>query len=433
MPRAWRNWSGNVSCTPAEIVRPRSEDELAQTIHDAAAAGRTVRAAGSGHSYSPIVSTDGTLVSLERMRGIKEVDAESSDVTIWAGTHLREIGDPLWKQGFAMQNLGDTDAQALAGAVSTATHGSGITLGSLSSQVVGLTLVTAAGDVVDCSERVQPELFRAARVGLGSLGVISRLRLRVEPRYRLLMTTRREDLETVLGEIDARLEHRHFEFWYWPDTASVLSRTSDITDAPITENALERFFKRIVVENAGLWVMSSIAKLVPAWADDVSKLQARLGADEARVDRAYRLLATPRFVKLVETEYSVPAEAGPSCLREVKEWLDRSSVPVSFPIEYRYVAAEDSYLSPYFGRDSAMVDLQQYKGMPYQEYFAAGEEIFKRYDGRPHWGKLHNRTAEELRPLYPMWDRFQELRRRLDPEGVFANDYVRRVLGPISA
>ena len=431
MAKKWSNWSGNVRCEPAEIKQPRTEQDVAQVVTAAKKAGRTVRVAGSGHSYSPIAGTDGTLISLERLRGIEHVDTERREVTIRAGTHLREIGDPLWERGFAMRNLGDTDAQALAGAVATATHGSGITLGSLSSQVVGLTLVTAAGELVGCSEEKEPELFRAARVGLGCFGVVTRVRLRVEPRYRLLMNTKTEDLDTVLEEIDERLKHRHFEFWYWPDTEKAVSRTSDITDAPITENALERFFKRVVVENAGLWVMSSIARLVPAWADDVNRLEARLSPAEARVDRVYRLLATPRYVKLLETEYSVPAEDGPSCLREVKEWLDRREVPVSFPIEYRYVAAEDSYLSPYFGRDSALVDLQQFKGMRYREYFEAGEEIFKRYGGRPHWGKLHSRVAEELRPLYPMWDRFQEQRAKWDPDGVFANDYVRRVLGPV--
>jgi FAD-linked oxidoreductase len=425
----WRNWTGNVRCTPAEIVRPRSEKEVADAVGRAVAAGRNVRVAGSGHSYAEIVSTDGTLLSLERMSGIESVDAARREATVWAGSRLKALGDPLWKHQLAMENLGDTHAQALAGAVSTATHGSGIELGSLSSQVVGLTLVTAAGEVVECSEEREPDLFKAARVGLGCLGVITRVRLRVLPRYRLMMRSRREDLETVLSELDDRLGSRHFEFWYWPDSDLVSSRTSEITDAPVTENELERFFKRMVVENGALAVMSWIARAVPPWADDISRLQAKLGSTGDRVDRPYRLLATPRLVKLLETEYSVRAEDGPACLREVKEWIDESDVPISFPIQYRYVAAEDSFLSPYHGRRSAMIDLQQFKGMRYSEYFAAGEEIFKRYDGRPHWGKLHSRSAAELRPLYPEWERFQQVRDHWDPQGVFMNDYLRRVLG----
>lgn len=416
-------------CTPAEVTRPRSEEEVAEAVRRAAEAGRNVRVAGSGHSYSAIVATGGTLISLERLKGVKDVDEDRSEVTVWAGSRLRTLGDPLWKRGVAMENLGDTHAQALAGALSTATHGSGVKLGSLSSQVVGLTLVTAAGEVVECSAEREPELFQAARAGLGCLGVITRVRLRVLPRFHLLMRVRREQLATVLAEMDERLEHRHFEFWYWPDTGRVLSRTSDVTDREPTERALERFFTQYVVENGAVWVLSNLAKAIPRWADEISGLQGRLGGEEDKVDRSYRVLATPRLVKLVEMEYAVPAQDGPDCLREVKAWLDGSEVPVSFPIQYRHVAAEDGYLSPYHGRATAMIDIQQFKGMPYEEYFAAGEAIFTRYGGRPHWGKLHFRTADELRELYPRWDDFQAVRRRWDPAGVFMNDYLRRVLG----
>ena len=426
--REWHNWTGNVRCTPAEWVRPRDEEQVAEAVSRAAAAGRGVRVAGSGHSYSPLVATDGTLISLERLSGIQSVDEQRSEVTVWAGTRLKALGDPLWERGFAMENLGDTHAQALAGAAGTATHGSGIRLGSISSQLVGLTLVTAGGELVECSEEQERELFRAARAGLGCFGVVTRLRLRVLPRYRLAMRTRNEDLERVLAELPDRTGHRHFEFWYWPDSRRVLSRTSDVTELPPTEGALERFFKQMVVENGVFLVLSTLARAVPAWADDVSRLQARLGANEDKVDRSYRVLATPRLVKLLEMEYAVPAAAGPDCLRAIRAWLDESDMPISFPIQYRYVAAEDVPLSPYQGRDSALIDLQQFKGMRHEEYFAAGEEIFERFEGRPHWGKLHTRTAAELRGLYPMWGEFQAARRRWDPEGLFMNDHLRRVL-----
>ncbi len=428
--RTWRNWAGNVRCTPAAIVRPRSEDEVAVAVRRAAAAGQKVRVAGSGHSYTEIVSTNGMLLSLEHMRGIRSLHAERSEATVWAGTRLRSLGDPLWERGFAMENLGDADVQALAGAISTATHGSGIALRSLSSQVVGLTLVTATGEVVECSEEHEPELFTAARVGLGCLGVITRVRLRLQPRYMLAMTMRRERLDTVLDDMAERLGSRHFEFWYWPDTGIASTRTTELTDAPAGESSVGRFLEGMVVENAGLWIVNSIARALPGSADAISRLQAALTPVGTRVDRPYRLLATPRLVKLMECEYSVPAEAGPDCLREIKAWIDKSHVPISFPIEYRYVAAEDSFLSPYYDRTSAMIDLQQFTGMPYHEYFLAGEQIFKSYDGRPHWGKLHSRTADQLRPLYPEWDRFQEVRRRWDPDGLFMNDYLRRVLEP---
>jgi FAD/FMN-containing dehydrogenase len=246
------------------------------------------------------------------------------------------------------------------------------------------------------------------------------------------MSTRNERLGAVMADVDERLRrHRHVEFWYWPRSERVLSRTTDMTGRPATVSALRRFFKQIVVENGMLLALSVAARAIPSVADDVSRLQAALGASDDRIDRSYRILATPRHVKLVEMEYAVPAAAGPDCLREIKAWLDAADVPVSFPIQYRYVAPEDGYLSPYAGRASALIDLQQFKGMPFREYFDAGEAIFKRYDGRPHWGKLHGRTADELRELYPRWDDFQAVRRRWDPAGVFTNDYLRTVLGAV--
>ena len=427
--KGWHNWAGNVRCTPAEIIRPRSEDEVAEAVQRAVAAGREVRVAGSGHSYSAIAASAGTLLSLERMRGLESVDGERMEASVWAGTRLRDMGGPLWDRAVMLENLGDTDAQTLAGAISTATHGSGIRLGSLSSQVVGLTLVTASGDIVECSEDHEPELFRAARVGLGCFGVATLVRLSLVPSSNLLMQTRGEDLETVLADIPDRLQHRHFEFWYWPHTRMVTSRTTDLSDRPSTVNAVERFLRQVVVENGALLVLSTLARAIPTLADDISRLQARHGGSADKVDRSYRVLATPRLVKLVEMEYAVPAAAGPDCLREIKAWIDSSGIPVNFPIEYRYVAAEQSHLSPYYGRDSALIDLQQFKGMPYHDYFLAGEAIFKSYEGRPHWGKLHSRSAEELRELYPEWDEFHALRRKWDPAGTFMNDHLRRVLG----
>jgi FAD-linked oxidoreductase len=429
MSRTWRNWAGTVTCTPAEVVRPRDEAGVVDAVRRAVAAGRRVRVAGSGHSYSPLVHTDGMLISLERLTGIAAVDDARSEVTVWAGTRLRDLGGPLWDRGYSMENLGDTHAQAVAGAVATATHGSGIELGSLSSQVVGLTLVTAAGELVECSAEREPELFAAARVGLGCLGVVTRLRLRVLERHNLAMSTRNEPLDAVLATIGPRLAHRHFEFWYWPDSANVLSRTTDITGRAATAGGLERFVRQIVIENGAFLALSVTARALPSLASRVSRLQARLGGADDRIDRSYRVLATPRHVKLVEMEYAVPASAGPDCLREIKAWLDASDVPVSFPIQYRYVAAEDAYLSPYHGRASALIDLQQFKGMPYREYFEAGEAIFRRHAGRPHWGKLHGRTATELRELYPRWDDFHAVRRRWDPAGVFLNHHLRTVLG----
>jgi FAD-linked oxidoreductase len=428
--KPWKNWAGNVQCSPAELVTPSSLEELVEVVRTHAKRGRSIRVAGSGHSYSSIVSTNGTLISLRKLQGIEAIDQKALAATVLAGTKLRALGDPLWNHGLAMVNLGDTHAQALAGAISTATHGSGIQLGSISTQIAGFTLVTAAGELLECSPQQEPEIFKAAQVSLGSLGVIAKVRLKLLPRYHLREIRCKSDLESVLAGIGKSIHaHRHYEFWYWPDTARASVRIRDTTNAPITENALTRFWEDIVYENLALWLVSALSDLIPSLADDFSRLSARLDAESQKVDRSYRILATPRRVRLTEMEYAVPAEAGPDCLREIKSFIDKSDIPINFPIQYRYVAADDAYLSPYYKQASALIDLQQYISLPHVEYFKAGELIFKKYGGRPHWGKIHYRTAAELRELYPMWDKFHEVRRRLDPHHVFMNDYLREVLG----
>lgn len=431
MKRAtWKNWAGNVRCRPVRLLKPSSIEEVIEVVRTGIKDGHTIRVAGSGHSYSPIVSTDGILLSLDKLQGIENVDPKTNEATVLAGTKLRSLGNLLWDQGMAMSNLGDTHAQALAGAISTATHGSGITLGSLSTQVAGFTLVTAAGELLECSPQQHPEIFKAAQVSLGALGIIVKVRLKLLSRYKLREVRRQRDLESVLAEVGKSIrEHRHFEFWYWPDTSRVSVRARDITDAPITETAFSRFMEDIVFENGALWLFSVMSDMIPSLADTISRLSAKLDTEGENVDRSYRILATPRLVRLTEMEYAVPVEAGPDCLHEIKAFIDQSDVPINFPIQYRYVAADDAYLSPFYKQDSALIDLQQYIGLPNEEYFKAGEAIFKKYGGRPHWGKLHHRTADELRELYPMWDKFHEIRRSLDPNNVFMNDYLRRVLG----
>ena len=426
--KTWKNWAGIVRCQPREILKPASLDELAEIVYGRAKAGHAIRVVGSGHSYNDIVSTNGTLISLDNMQDIEMIDQITNTATIWAGTKLRDIGKPLWEAGYAMINRGDTHAQSLAGAVSTATHGSGVKLGSVATQVAGLTLVTADGKIRDCSAESDAELFKAAQVSLGALGVIAKVRLRLLPRYHLHEVRRNLKLEPVLAEIEnARQAHRHYEFWYWPDTERVSVRRRDMTTASITENVWSRFWEDIVLENWGLGLLSKLCDWFPTLADELSALSAKLDAQGEKVDRSYRVLATPRYVRLVEMEYAVPAEAGPECLREIKSFIDRSATPIYFPIQYRYVAADDAYLSPYYGRDSALIDLQQYIGLPYEDYFKAGEAIFKKYGGRPHWGKIHYRNAEELRELYPQWEKFHAIRRAVDPNGIFMNDYLRRV------
>jgi FAD-linked oxidoreductase len=426
----WANWAGTVSCQPAEIAMPRSLEEIATIVRASANAGRPVRAVGSGHSYSPLVETNGTVLSLDKFQGIEAVDTTAGEVTVLGGTILRSIGPLLKGHGLAMANLGDTDAQSLAGAISTSTHGSGISLGSVSTQVVGLTLVTATGDVIECSRERDTDIFRAAAVSLGTLGIIAKVRLKVQPAYRLSRTQANRPLAQVLDEIDDLVtRNRHFEFWSFPYTVQVSTRTSNPTQEKADVSNLKRFWETIVVDTAGLWLMSQAGRLSSSISRGIARLASRLNSQGTSVDDSFRILATPRYVKLTEMEYAVPAAAGPQCLREVLQFIESAGIHVNFPIEYRYVAADDLFLSPFFERDSALIDVQQFDGMPYETYFRGCEAIFRRYNGRPHWGKIHYRDQSELRAMYPGWEEFNRIRRQLDPGGAFMTPYLRSLLG----
>jgi FAD-linked oxidoreductase len=428
---SWTNWSGSVRCRPASIARPRTLDELRRIVTAAAADGATagLRVAGSGHSFTPLAATEGTLVSLEHAAGVVSTDKEARVADVLAGTTLRRLGPELAAAGLAMENLGDIDAQALAGALATGTHGTGAGLGSLSTQIAGLRLVLADGDVLDLSPVGDADLFKAAQVSLGALGVVWQVRLRLVPVFRLRYVRRNMDLEDCLARLPELREHRHFELYWFPFTARAATKTMDETTEPSTAGGFGRWFDDIVLENGAFGLLSEACRLVPSLCAPVSRLSAAVVSEGSRIGASYRVFATPRHVRFQEMEYAVAADRGPDCLREIRRFVDEKKPAVHFPVEFRLVKADDIWLSPAFGRDSVYIAVHMYRGMPYRAYFDGVEAIFRNHGGRPHWGKMHTRTAAELEALYPEWGRFHEVRRRLDPRGVFLNPYLRGLFG----
>lgn len=395
MPQEWSNWSGSVACRPRQLLAPQSEDEVADVVRRAAARGHVVRVAGAGHSFTPLCATDDVLLSLDRLCGIESADARGA--WIRAGTRIRDLGGPLAELDLALENQGDVDAQTIAGAVSTGTHGTGATLGSISTQLAALRMVTAGGDVLEFSPQFDAETFRAAQVSLGALGVITAVRLRLLPLYRLHEQVRREPLAQCLENLDERIRgNRHFEFFWYPadDTAST--------------KALQP------------------SELPPG--DDRPTRGATSNAPRERIDTSWRIFPTVRDTRFNEMEYSVPAERGVECFLEVRELVRTKHASVTWPVEYRSVAADDIFLSPAQGRASVALSIHQPAERPYAEYFADAEKIFRRHQGRPHWGKIHNLAAADLAGLYPHWRTFQAVRARLDPAGRFLNDHLRRLL-----
>jgi FAD/FMN-containing dehydrogenase len=385
-----------VRCTPQRRLEPADEREVSAAVRDAARARHTLRVAGSGHSFTPLVATDGVLLSLDSLQGIESCDRAACRATIRAGSKIASLGEPLREAGMALANQGDVDVQALAGAISTGTHGTGATLGSLSSQIVGLRVVTAGGETLEIDGEREPDLLAAARVSLGVLGVITAARLQLVPAYRLHERVWRVGIDECLAGLDEHVRgHRHFEFFWYPHKDYAEMKTLDPTDAAPGELRSEDDGKR----------------------------------KGERIDWSYRIFPTVRDLRFNEMEYAVPAASGPGCFRAVRRRMRERHPDVVWPVEYRTVAADGGWLSPAHARDSVAISLHQDAALPCDAFFADLEPIFHEHGGRPHWGKIHTAGAARLAALYPCWERFRALRDRLDPGGLFLNPYLRELLG----
>jgi len=427
----WRNWAGDQSCQPVEHARPRAAGELAEVVAAAAAAGRKVSVAGSGHSFTEAALTDGVLVDAAALSGVIDADRASGLVKVGAGTVLADLNDELARLGLAMENLGDIDRQTVAGAISTGTHGTGARLRNISAQVEALELVLGDGSVRELTA-FEPGLLRAARVGVGALGAISSVTLRCVPAFVLHRVDAPQPREEVLDSFQERAEaNDHFELFTFPyaDSALVLERNRT-SEPPRPRGRAAAFLNDIVLENWALEAISAAGKWLPRAIPALSRLAAALASGSRATDRSDRIFANERRVRFTEMEYGVPREHGPSAARRVVEWVRENRYPVFFPIEMRVTAGDDALLSPSHERDTTYIAVHQYRGMEWRPYFEAVEAIMDDYGGRPHWGKRHFQTAATLSRRYPAWAEFQAARDELDPRRVFANEYAARVLGP---
>jgi L-gulonolactone oxidase len=431
-PARWVNWAGDQSCRPAEIARPSAPEGLAEVVVAAAAAGRKVSVAGSGHSFTEAAMTDGTMVRVEALRGVLDADPASGLVRIGAGTVLADLNEELDALGLAMENLGDIDRQTLAGAISTGTHGTGAGLRNISAQVEGLELVLADGSIRQLDAATDPELLRAARVGVGALGAISAVVLRCVPAFTLARVDTPRPREEVLDSFQELAEaNDHFELFTFPyaDNALVLERNRS-ERAPRPRGRAAAYLNDVVLENWALGALSATGRAIPGLIPALSRLAGRLASGSRTIDRSDRVFANERRVRFTEMEYGIPREHGPEAARRVIEWVRSNRYPVFFPIEMRVAAGDDALLSPSHDRDTAYIAVHQYRGMEWRPYFEAVEAIMDSYGGRPHWGKRHFQTAATLAPRYPAWADFQRARDELDPGRVFTNAYAERVLGP---
>jgi L-gulono-1,4-lactone dehydrogenase len=431
----WRNWSGIVTADPSAVERPRDVDEIVACVQRARAAGSTVKMVGSGHSFSAIAAPRDTLLRPEGLSGIVAVDRVAGTVTALAGTRLRELNTGLERLGLSLHNMGDIDAQTLAGAISTGTHGTGGVTAGLPAQVAGLELVTGTGELLRATAEEHPDVLDLARVGLGALGVLTAITFRVEPLFLLEAHETRLSWAEALDGFDERAAATHHLDSYWfPHTDHVLTKTNDRLAADLDEaeplSPLRAWLDDELLSNRVFAASHAVTNRFPATVAPFNRVAGRLLSERSYSDVAHRVFTSPRGVVFREMEYALPRSAGLDALRECRRALEASDLRITFPVELRVAPAEDVPLSPAYGRDTFFLAFHTHRDVDHRAYFALMEPILRAHGGRPHWGKVHTLDAADLAPLYPRFADFLALRERLDPDRVLANDHLDRVLGP---
>jgi FAD-linked oxidoreductase len=428
-----KNWSGIHHWSPAQIAFPTSEEEIVRVVQRARERRIAVRTIGSGHSFTPLSVTEETLVCLDDYRGIVAIDRENMRVTVRSGTKLHQLSEALHEHGLALENLGDIDVQSIAGAVSTGTHGTGTAFGNLSTQVTALRFVDGNGKIVSCSETDNPDLLLAARLSLGSFGIITEMTLRVVPRYKLDLQIGKARLDTVLEQLEVyNGSCRNFEFYWFPNTPYVMTKALRVTDAPVSRITAMSYAREMFLENYAFLAICELGYRFPSWNRRLSAFAASTTGNSSKVDWSHRVFSTPRLVRFNEMEYSVPLEAYRPVMAALTRWVNDHNYDVLFPLENRFVKGDDSYLSPAYGRNSAYVAAHVYHKKPYRSYFRELEAIFRDHDGRPHWGKLHTLDFKTVEQLYPKFDRFSALRHNHDPMGMFLSPYLSSIFQDVS-
>ncbi|BAU81471.1 L-gulonolactone oxidase [Streptomyces laurentii] len=432
MSSVWRNWAGNEEARPRRVLRPTSTDGVAAAVKDAVGDGLRVKPVGSGHSFSGAAVAPDVQLLLDGMDGLCSLDGTTGLVTVEAGMPLWKLSPLLAAHGLALENMGDIDRQTISGAISTGTHGSGVRFGGIATQVRALELVLADGTVATCSPTERPDLFAAARVGLGALGVLTRVTLQCVPLFALhARDTAMQVGETLEKAQEFADSNDHFEFFWFPHSTTTLTRRFRRLpgDAPL--KPIGAFSRRLdeTVSGLGFEGLNRLGTRFPALVRPIARFAARAMSSREWTDHSYKVYASVRDVRFHEGEFAIPRERAADALRELKRWIDAHDERVSFPLEVRFSAADDIWLSTAQGRDTCYIAFHQYHRMPYQRYFRACQDILGGYGGRPHWGKMHDLDAAGLRSRYDRFDDFVALRDTLDPTGVFANPYLDRVLG----
>lgn len=427
----WRNWAGNQRAAARRVVTPRTTDEVAAAVRAAGEDGLPVRMTGAGHSFTGAAVAPGVRLLPAGLTAVRSVDTATGLVTVEAGLPLHRLNKLLDDHGLALANMGDIEQQTVAGAVQTATHGTGRDAAGLVSQVAALELVLADGDMVTCSREQRPELFDAARAGLGALGVITAITWRTVPAF--LLRAREEPMKwaEVLARLDELTEsNEHFEFYWFPHTEGCLTKRNNRSAGPAAPlPGWRRWLDDEFLSNTVFGLTNRFTRAVPAAVPAVNGISARALGARSYTDTSHKVFTTPRRVRFKEQEYAIPRERLAATLRDLRALYEKKDWRISFPIEVRVLPPEDAWLSMAYERPTAFIAIHVYHRNRHDDYFRGVEELLTAVGGRPHWGKLHTRDAAYLETVYPRFADFCELRDRLDPERRFTNPYLRHLFG----
>ena len=426
----WTNWAGNQSSRPQWINEPASESDVADIVARAAKSQRTVKAVGAGHSFTSTALTNGHLLNMKHLNKIIDVDRANNQVTVEAGIHISELNEQLFELGLAMPNLGDIAYQTISGAISTSTHGTGAKITGIAGQVAAMRLVNGQGEIIHINSQQNPELLNVARVGVGALGIVTQVTLNVVPAFRLRAVEGAQKLDALIENLDELVDtNEHFEFFWIPHTKWALTKRNNRTTDPVhIPSRAKQWYSKTFLENYAFGAVCALGRMKPNLIPRLATALPSSGQTEI-VDESFRIFASERIVKFVEMEYAIPREFCGEALQRIRKMIDDKGHLVSFPVEVRFTAKDDIALSTASGRDSAYIAVHMYKGMAYELYFRDVADIMSDYEGRPHWGKMHFLTQNELSKLYPKWDEFLAARDQLDPSRTFANAYTEQVFG----
>lgn len=433
MSTTWRNWAGNQTSHPVEVMSPTTPEEVAAAVTGAGARGIPVKPVGAGHSFTSIAATDGLQLRLDGLCGVTNVDMERRRVRVLAGTPLHVLNPTLEGLGLALPNLGDIDRQSISGAISTGTHGTGLRLQGIAAAVSGATLALADGTLLSCSSEVEADVFQASRVGLGALGVLTEVELECVPAFRLHAKEFGADLDDVLAGIEEDVAtHDHVDMHWFPHTDKVLVKHNNRAGESHVGEPLPAWRSWLdddLLSNKVFELTNRASARWPAVVPRLNQVTSRALSAREYTDVSWKVFCSLRDVRFRESEYAVPRAALPAVLGALRSWVDTHPVSLPFPVEVRFTGADDVWLSTAYDRENAYIAVHQYHRMDDGGAFAAFEAIVAEHQGRPHWGKLHTLGAERLRELYPRFDEFLAVRDRLDPQRRFGNEYLTRVLG----